>query len=310
MLDSPIVDVALGLIFLYTVLSLFASVVKEWISTFLGLRAKNLEKGIRTLIGTDYAKKVYEHPLVSSLATGKKLPSYIGPGVFASVLVDLLAHGDEVQPAAGADDETAQLVQNASGDPVLGRALRALSRAGTKTVADLQTEVAVWFDDGMNRVSGWYRRQTQLMVFVIGAIVTLFTNASTVHVARDLWQDDALRYSVAQNATSLVSTTQSSDSLPVPEALLVSFPLGWDDEDPIGFREGVPDWSWSTWLAHLMGWVLTAAAVSLGAPFWFDLLSRVARLRGTGKRPEAASGYVRVSPPATAGPTPQAPTET
>ena len=39
-----------------------------------------------------------------------------------------------------------------------------------------------------------------------------------------------------------------------------------------------------------MGWVLTATAVSLGAPFWFDLLSRVAKLRGTGRRPEGAAG--------------------
>ena len=58
MLDHPIVDVALGLILLYTVLSLFASVVKEWISTFFGLRAKNLEKGIQTLIGANYASKL------------------------------------------------------------------------------------------------------------------------------------------------------------------------------------------------------------------------------------------------------------
>ena len=86
MLDHPIVDVALGLILLYTVLSLFASVVKEWISTFLGLRAKNLEKGIQTLIGADYAAKLYAHPLVSTLATEKKLPAYIGSGTFASAL--------------------------------------------------------------------------------------------------------------------------------------------------------------------------------------------------------------------------------
>lgn len=97
MLDHPIVDVALGLILLYTVLSLFASVVKEWISTFLGLRAKNLKKGIQTLIGADYAAKLYDHPLVSTLATEKKLPSYIGSGTFASALVDLLAHGEEEQ---------------------------------------------------------------------------------------------------------------------------------------------------------------------------------------------------------------------
>jgi len=299
MLDHPIVDVALGLILLYTVLSLFASVVKEWISTFLGLRATNLKKGIQTLVGADYAAKLYDHPLVSTLATEKKLPSYIGSGTFASALVDLLAHGGEDQPAADPEDDqptddsggdAARLIRNVSGDPVLGRALRALSSAGAETVAELRTEIAAWFDDGMNRVSGWYRRQTQWIIFAIGAGVTLFANASTVHVAGDLWRDDMLRYSVAQEAVSIASTTPGSDSVEVSDALLASFPVGWGDEDPFGVREGVPDWSWGTLLAHLMGWVLTAAAVSLGAPFWFDLLGRVTKLRGTGKRPEGAAG--------------------
>ena len=290
MLDHPIVDVALGLILLYTVLSLFASVVKEWISTFLGLRAKNLETGIQTLIGADYASKLYAHPLVSTLATDKKLPSYIGSGTFASALVDLLAHGEEEQSTADTENSVGQLIRSASGDPVLGRALRALSSSGAKTVAELRTEIATWFDDGMNRVSGWYRRQTQWIIFALGAGVTLFANASTVHVARDLWEDDVLRYSLAQEAVSVASTTPIPDSGQATEALLASFPVGWENEDPFGVREGVPDWSWWTLLAHLIGWVLTAAAVSLGAPFWFDLLGRVAKLRGTGKRPETASG--------------------
>ena len=299
MFDHPIVDVALGLILLYTVLSLFASVVKEWISTFFGLRAKKLKKGIQTLIGADYAAKIYGHPLVSTLSTEKKLPSYIESGTFASALVDLLAHGEEDQSTADPEDDrstddsegdAARLIRNVSGDPVLGRALRALSSTGAETVAQLRTEIAAWFDDGMNRVSGWYRRQTQWIIFAIGAGVTLFANASTVHVAGDLWRDDVLRYSIAQEAVSMASTTPSPDSLEVSDALLASFPVGWGDEDPFGAREGVPDWSWGTWLAHLMGWILTAAAVSLGAPFWFDLLGRVAKLRGTGKRPEGAAG--------------------
>jgi len=37
---------------------------------------------------------------------------------------------------------------------------------------------------------------------------------------------------------------------------------------------------------HLGGWLLTIMAMSLGAPFWFDVLSRLSRLRSSGK-PEA-----------------------
>ena len=83
MLDHPIVDVALGLFLLYSTLSLVASVVKEWVSSVLGLRAKNLQKGIQTLIGKEHASRLYGHPLVSTLAKEKKSLyrcQFSGPG--------------------------------------------------------------------------------------------------------------------------------------------------------------------------------------------------------------------------------------
>ena len=277
MLDHPIVDVALGLILLYSTLSLVASVVKEWISSVFGLRAKNLEKGIQTLIGKAHAARLYGHPLVSTLAKEKKLPSYIGSGTFASVVVDLLAHDENGKSLVVPKDRAAKLVDRVGDDPVLGPTLRALSNAGAETVADLRREIADWFDEGMNRVSGWYRRKAQGYIFVIGAVVAISANASTVHVVRDLWEDDALRYALAQQAVAVAGNAETTpDTLQVPDDLLASFPLGW---------EGVSDWGWGAWGTHLLGWLFTAAAVSLGAPFWFDLLSRVAKLRGTGGRP-------------------------
>ena len=285
MFDHPVVDVALGLALLYSVLSLVASVVKEWVSTLLSLRAKNLQKGIGTLIGDDYAKQLYRHPLVSTLAKDKKKPSYIGAETFASALVDLLAQDEDGSPVVAMEDKAVKLVDRLGDDSTLKPALRALTNLGAETVDDLRRQVAGWFDEGMNRVSGWYRRQTQMIIFAIGAIVAVSANASTVHVVQDLWRDDALRYAIAQEAVAVASDTVSADSAQVADAILQSFPLGWEGEDPFGKQEGVPDWGAATWIAHVLGWFFTAAAVSLGAPFWFDLLSKVTKLRGTGSRP-------------------------
>ena len=105
MLDHPIVDVALGLILLYSTLSLVASVVKEWISSVFALRAKNLQKGIQNLIGEAHATRLYGHPLISTLAKDKKLPSYIGSGTFASVLVDMLAQDEDGKSVVAASDK-------------------------------------------------------------------------------------------------------------------------------------------------------------------------------------------------------------
>jgi hypothetical protein len=37
---------------------------------------------------------------------------------------------------------------------------------------------------------------------------------------------------------------------------------------------------------QVVGWLLTASTALFGAPFWFDLMQRVVRMRGTGARPE------------------------
>ena len=42
-------------------------------------------------------------------------------------------------------------------------------------------------------------------------------------------------------------------------------------------------WTWTLWL-------LTAAAVSFGAPFWFDALSKLGSLRTAGRPPEPTRG--------------------
>ena len=285
MLDHPVVDVALTLALLYSMLSLVASVVKEWVSTLLSLRAKNLRKGIGTLIGGDYAERLYGHPLVNTLAKGKKRPSYIGADTFASALVDLLAQDEEGKPVVVMEDKAAKLVDRVEDDSALKAPLRAMANLGAETVDDLRRQVAGWFDEGMNRVSGWYRRQTQLIIFAIGAFVAVSANASTVHVVQDVWRDDALRYAIAQEAVAVASGTVSADSVQVADAILQSFPLGWEGEDPFGLHDEVQNWGMWTWFSHVLGWLFTAAAVSLGAPFWFDLLSQVAKLRGTGKRP-------------------------
>ena len=40
----------------------------------------------------------------------------------------------------------------------------------------------------------------------------------------------------------------------------------------------------------IFGWLLTAFAVCLGAPFWFDMLNRLVNLRGTGANPAEKDG--------------------
>jgi len=52
----------------------------------------------------------------------------------------------------------------------------------------------------------------------------------------------------------------------------LGIPLGWADGTK---QETLPN--------ILLGWLLTALAVSLGAPFWFDILNKIMVVRSTVK---------------------------
>ncbi len=95
MFDGPIVDVAIGLIFFYVVLSLICSAIQELVASTLGLRSSNLEKGIRNLLGDTCAEEFYGHPLIKHLSKHGKKPSYVRPSIFAAALLDVVGRRED-----------------------------------------------------------------------------------------------------------------------------------------------------------------------------------------------------------------------
>ena len=292
-MDSPIIDLAIGLVFVYVVLSLLASSIQEWIASLFGLRARNLYQGVRRLLGDHYAKEVYEHPMVRRLAKkdrwpvqdqshGKepgrlrrlwrwlfpKAPSYIDSRTLGAVLTAVLKdnggqEGDDGSEAHGTGD--------------VHRILETIRGTGQEiTDAHAMEAFSEWFDEGMSRVGGWYKRKAKLCILVVATVITIGTNASTIHIAENLWVDDALRTVLAEQANTFAENGATSDQLDshLSEAL-VSLPIWW--------HGGRPD-SDADWLKSVVGWLITIGAISLGAPFWFDLLGRVAHLKGSGRQ--------------------------
>ena len=279
MFDHPIIDVGLGLVFFYVVLSLVASAVQEWFASLFALRSKNLRSGVENLIGDVYAKKVYEHPLVKNLSKTNKLPSYIAPETLSGVLLEVVAKENSGKPfVIHTADEARTMVGGISRDHPLKDILVALIDDGEDATSSLKDKLAGWFDEGMSRVAGWYKRQAKVMIFVIAATVTLATNASSIHMAEEFWRNDALRTQIAAQA-QVASQTDGVTGLEASNLeSLEAFPIGWK-----GAPTGTLDW-----LKTLLGWIITIAAVSLGAPFWFDLLGKVANLRGSGGQAQPA----------------------
>ena len=308
--NLPALDVALGLAFLYFVLSTICSSISELIASIFRMRARNLEVGIRTLLGSKQAADdFYANWRIESLRTpkwfpdfrgeergkGSRKPSYIPARSFALAVLDTFA------PAAAAQAEKRTPGQKDAVDlleEVRASAARIDERIGgkelTQVVAGARADVDAFrkhledaFNEVMDRATGWYKRKIQVILFVIALAVSGGLNADTFNVADRLARDDALRAAVVAQAEKAVrdgtqdpeqAGTAKAVEEQIKQARATALPLGWNGENvPEGSTLGVV-------LLKAAGLLVTTFALMLGAPFWFDLLGRFARIRGTGNR--------------------------
>jgi hypothetical protein len=315
MTNFTILEVVIGLSFVYFVLALICSAVAETISSLQRKRPKMLVEGIENLLsgcntitkeGSDLAKLFWSHPLVQALIrprskahesvsqTDGKGPAYIPGRTFVSALIDLGARNtDRVkQVAEDAENVAAELSKVNVPDAINGipsaplrQALLAIYNEADGDVNTFRREAEKWYDDAMDRVSGWYKRHIQAVIWVIAVLVAVLLNVDTVQIATTLWKDPTTRAAVVARADKAVA--QGKNSIKVSQTVsAIGLPLGWKLELGTG-QQDIPNQG-RLILSKLVGLLLTAAALSLGAPFWFDLLSKFVRIRGTGPPPTPA----------------------
>jgi hypothetical protein len=325
---SNALEIGIGLIFVYLIISLVCTAANEALASLFGWRARNLKDGIRNLLDgpdpadSEWTRRFYNHPLIQGLYRKGDSPSYIPSRTFALALTDLV-----LPPDPGTRFSTAKELREAitasSCPPCLKQVLRLLvdeaeqsSTTGEKLrvhgVLDLQKleslfeqvqqHIEIWFNNAMERVSGWYKRRLQAWTIGIAVTLTVALNVDSVQIARQLARDSALRSFIvaqgeqmAQQPPAMVAQPPPAPAVPSAvditaarvqmlqkqiEALkTIGIPMGWPD--PEGPPTG-PSW----FLLKVMGLLLTAGAASLGAPFWFDVLNKFMTIRSAGRAPE------------------------
>ncbi len=293
MLGSTALEVAIGMAFVYLLLSMICSALNEMVAGWFKLRAKKLAVGLRHLLDDpERLAKLYGHPLIKGFTQDGKPPSYIPARAFTTALVDILMPAD---PAAALPKQIADLRRAVAGlpDGQLRKALAALIDEAGNDLTKARQAIAQWFDDAMERVSGWYRRQAHWILLGLAATVTAVLNVDTVTVSTALARDNALRAAVVASAEKMTQQPPAATASPQPGAAAVPV-MGLDQLNaqidrlqlPLGWRE----WPKTTqdWLAKIAGLLVTTIAVSLGAPFWFDLLNKLVNLRSGGAKPARA----------------------
>ena len=322
MFGSVVLDVAIGLTFLYLLLSLVCSALREAIEARLKSRASHLERGIREMLRDEqgeFAKRLYEHPLIYSLFKGAyeaplsrsytggrwlpatvkswargaaptALPSYIPARNFALALLDIVGRGDDANTSGPLSAPQLRAMVNEVQNPqVRSAVLNALDTAKGDLDATIRN-VEAWYDSTMDRVSGWYKRETQHILFWLGLAVAVALNVNTISVVRHLATSETARNALVEQAVRAPTQADGATAEDRLEALSdklqgLNLPIGWHVD--VSGKTAVDV------VTSIPGWLVTAFAITFGAPFWFDLLNKLMVIRSTvkphEKSPEEAS---------------------
>jgi hypothetical protein len=271
-----------------------------------------LREVMRRLIGIHPEKEI------DGVSNQMLLPAYIPSRTFALAMTDVLHQkttmsGDPMAEIHGfLSWHHSQFRDNKATEAML-----ALAKDAQGDLKKFQANLENWYNAAMDRASGWYKKYTQTILLVLGLLMAMAFNVDSVRVSKVLWFDRDARQGMVDAAsqymkdhpqppanaaadanaanteksfdandlkTRLQATTQQFDAV-TSSALL---PVGWkgsykDNLNYLWHNKEAGSWRL---LQLFPGWLITALAISLGAPFWFDLLNKFMVVRSTVKPQE------------------------
>ncbi len=329
-------DVAIGLGTIFFLVAMFCAGVQEVLAGYLNLRGKTLWEGIQSLLiagdmklsnapaktvvsssdpGNRIAQAMLAHPLIRGQVpdkfglrdlfrwlsgrrqptgdSGDTKPSYLKAATFAVTLLDTIRKTYKNEDGSPTDLNRA--IANMPDSELKTTLQGFISKAGGD-IDKAQKAIEAWFDEAMERVSGWYKRRTQALLFLIGLLVAVIFNVDSIQIYKQLWREPTVREMLIKQADNITSPSvlqyngqQGMDlvlqSQKVLNTLPPSLPMGWPaaawSEKSANPKTG---WQWACdALLLAVGWLITASAATMGAPFWFDLISKLLPLRSGGK---------------------------
>ena len=318
MLDSIALEVGIGLAITFLLFGLLLTSLQEGIEAMMKGRAKDLERTIKQILDDksgELTKRLYEHPLIFPLFPGEygtartkygvttNLPSYIPKGHFAAALADILSGNFVGRPKSpGSSDVAAKTTDTKEAAQVSDQVVRVFKLANDASggrAEDMLAGVEQWYDAAMNRLSGQYKRKTQVWLFVLALVVAWLCNVDAIHIGTELATNQQLRQKVIAEAPAVRESSEKALAAirqikpdDAAEAKIVKSAQEAIESGrsqmvaaglPVGRKAG--EGMWPVSVGQVAGWLITALAAMLGAPFWFDLLGKFMNVRAAIKPP-------------------------
>lgn len=236
-------DVAIGLAFVYLLLSLICTAMNEWVATIFRLRAVTFRRAVRRLVDAPVvpsgnaaaarhdepakreerlSDRVMAHALIRSISDHRGIPAYVPARRFVAALKDTMASTASTAGTTGSDTKApgagdrSRVQSDATHVMAQIQALRNVrspsASSGGGATDDTDEVLMEWFNDGMERASGWYKRQVLWITLGTAALVTVLANADTLVAARILWHDPTTRSAVVALAQERAKHPRPAES--------------------------------------------------------------------------------------------------
>jgi hypothetical protein len=327
--------------------SIISYVVQEIIAVNLKFRGNTLKASISKILGGaagNLDQKVFQHPQIKMLHKElKTFPGYIPASNFAMAVMDL---GGQYAATPSGDllkDFKDGIAQLKTTNPDVYQLFKNWADNSTNG-KELKNNIEKWFNDYMDRVTGWYKKNYNWITRCIAIVLAISFNVDMVRISKTVYSDSVLRSSLVATAGKLVEQSDSvtaffkdgmdqkvtgikahydsilskidSGSLVVRDSVknemnqkiyaeVEAFNaqkvqmarivfgsiddktlIGWPGfvlklDDLLSGKMGFLDW-----LFMLMGLAIGAGLISMGAPFWFDMMVKLVNVRMAGVKPK------------------------
>jgi len=250
---DAILEVAIGLVFVWLVISVATMEGQNRIGNLLNWRADYLERSIFSMLkDKTLVEKFYNHPLILELAKkdkegkvvtdkkGKvKRPDYIPNPIFATAAFEVIMNAGK--EGADVPVDTMSIEQMKSNmnslvdkNPELAHVTHYIYPKMENIADDLDAKIAEyrkntegWFDNVMSQTSSWYKVRAQWLAFWIGLSVAVIINVDTIHIAQKLWQEPTARAVIVAQAQSAAQSQTPPENISFATAKSLNFPVGW-----------------------------------------------------------------------------------
>ncbi len=283
---SLVLEVAVGLIVIYYILGSVVSLITQWINEFFESRGRALEQYLIKLVGDKKIGDLKNLPQLQSLRPIR----FKGPlSVFGSVtepkmiekipvatLVD--AYFDLAGLTAKKEMELLELAElvDRLPDSEGKQAFITWINQGVTSIAELRVRATSYFTGILEQAAATFRARARSFVIILSIGITVLFGTDTIQLARNLWTNAELRAIAAAQANAVVAREGATADLSdlIDDLSQYSIKIGWWQAQQFPEGNNVGDWALFIFL-KVLGLGVTAAAVSQGSSFWYDLLKKL-----------------------------------